>query len=136
MSCILTIESSTETCSVAVCQDGSVIFEKNNKEANSHTKYLASFVEEAISKDYINFPTDDYDPDDYSTLVYNNGAEFLKALEMTMGEKAFTKMMAKWYKSNTNQIVTGAEFIAFVLKHNSSEEIVDIINSFISDEAI
>ena len=49
MSCILTIESSTETCSVAVCQDGSVIFEKNNKEANAHTKYLASFVEEAIS---------------------------------------------------------------------------------------
>lgn len=49
MSCILTIESSTETCSVAVCQDGSVIFEKHNKEANSHTKYLATFVEEAIS---------------------------------------------------------------------------------------
>lgn len=49
MSCILNIETSTETCSVAVCQDGSVIFEKFNKEANSHTRYLASFVEEAIS---------------------------------------------------------------------------------------
>ena len=49
MSCILNIETSTETCSVAVCQDGSVIFEKINNEANSHTKYLASFVEEAIS---------------------------------------------------------------------------------------
>ena len=49
MSCILNIETSTETCSVAVCQDGIVIFEKVNKEANSHTKHLASFVEEAIS---------------------------------------------------------------------------------------
>lgn len=49
MSCILNIETSTETCSVAVCQDGSVIFEKINNDANSHTKHLSSFVDEAIS---------------------------------------------------------------------------------------
>ena len=49
MSCILNIETSTKTCSVAVCQDGSVIFEKINNDANSHTKYLSSFVDEAIS---------------------------------------------------------------------------------------
>lgn len=49
MSCILNIETSTETCSVAVCQDGSVIFEKINNDTNSHTKYLSSFVDEAIS---------------------------------------------------------------------------------------
>lgn len=49
MSCILNIETSTETCSVAVAQDGGIIFEKVNNEANSHTKYLAKFVEEALS---------------------------------------------------------------------------------------
>lgn len=49
MSCILNIETSTEVCSVAVSQDGSIIFEKTNSEPNSHTKYLASFVEEALS---------------------------------------------------------------------------------------
>ena len=49
MSCILNIETSTETCSVAVAQDGSIIFEKINNEPNSHTKYLAKFVEEALS---------------------------------------------------------------------------------------
>ena len=49
MSCILNIETSTEICSVAVCQDGAVIFEKTNNEPNSHTKFLASFVDEAIS---------------------------------------------------------------------------------------
>ena len=49
MSCILNIETSTETCSVAVVQDGGIIFEKINNEPNSHTKYLAKFVEEALS---------------------------------------------------------------------------------------
>lgn len=49
MSCILNIETSTETCSVAVAQDGGIIFEKINHEPNSHTKYLAKFVEEALS---------------------------------------------------------------------------------------
>ena len=49
MSCILNIETSTETCSVAVAQDGGIIFEKINNEPNSHTKYLAKFVAEALS---------------------------------------------------------------------------------------
>ncbi len=49
MSCILNIETSTETCSVAVAQDGGIIFEKINNEPNSHTKHLAKFVEEALS---------------------------------------------------------------------------------------
>jgi tRNA threonylcarbamoyladenosine biosynthesis protein TsaB len=49
VSCILNIETSTETCSVAVAQDGGIIFEKVNNEPNSHTKYLAKFVEEALS---------------------------------------------------------------------------------------
>jgi tRNA threonylcarbamoyladenosine biosynthesis protein TsaB len=49
VSCILNIETSTETCSVAVAQDGGIIFEKINNEPNSHTKYLAKFVEEALS---------------------------------------------------------------------------------------
>jgi tRNA threonylcarbamoyladenosine biosynthesis protein TsaB len=49
VSCILNIETSTETCSVSVAQDGGIIFEKINNEPNSHTKYLAKFVEEALS---------------------------------------------------------------------------------------
>ncbi|MBQ7956965.1 MAG: M1 family metallopeptidase [Clostridia bacterium] len=103
---------------------------------NEGLLYTSSFVEDAVSKDYINFPADDYEMEDYGTLVYENGSEFLRALENTMGEKAFIKMLSKWYKANTNQIVTGAEFIKFVLKHDSSEEVVEIINDYISDEAI
>ena len=34
---------------MAVAQDGGIIFEKVNNEPNSHTKYLAKFVEEALS---------------------------------------------------------------------------------------
>ncbi len=49
MSCILAIETSTEVCSVALGQDGDVIFEKVCEENNAHTRFLASFVDEANS---------------------------------------------------------------------------------------
>lgn len=49
MSCILAIETSTEVCSVALGQDGDTIFEKVCEETNSHTRHLATFVDEALS---------------------------------------------------------------------------------------
>ena len=45
---ILHIEASTETCSVALSQDGHVFFERTNHDARSHAKVLAPFVEEAL----------------------------------------------------------------------------------------
>ena len=45
---ILHIEASTETCSVALSQDGHVFFERVNHDARSHAKVLAPFVEEAL----------------------------------------------------------------------------------------
>ena len=45
---ILHIEASTETCSVALSQDGHVFFERVNNDARSHAKVLAPFVEEAL----------------------------------------------------------------------------------------
>ena len=45
---ILHIEASTETCSVALSQDGHVFFERVNRDERSHAKVLAPFVEEAL----------------------------------------------------------------------------------------
>ena len=45
---ILHIEASTETCSVALSQDGHVFFERVNRDDRSHAKVLAPFVEEAL----------------------------------------------------------------------------------------
>ena len=45
---ILHIEASTGICSVALSQDGHVFFERVDKEAMSHAKVLAPFVEEAL----------------------------------------------------------------------------------------
>ena len=45
---ILHIEASTETCSVALSQDGHVFFERANRDERSHAKVLAPFVEEAL----------------------------------------------------------------------------------------
>lgn len=45
---ILHIEASTETCSVALSQDGHVFFERTNRDDRSHAKVLAPFVEEAL----------------------------------------------------------------------------------------
>ena len=45
---ILHIEASTETCSVALSQDGHIFFERVNNDARSHAIVLAPFVEEAL----------------------------------------------------------------------------------------
>lgn len=47
---ILNIEASTEICSVALSQDGFVLFERVNREERSHVQVLAPFVEEALSE--------------------------------------------------------------------------------------
>ena len=49
MSCILHIETSTKVCSVAVTQDGEVLFSKVDKEGPSHAVQLGVFVDEALS---------------------------------------------------------------------------------------
>lgn len=49
MSCILHIETSTNVCSVAVSEDGKVIFDKADHTGNNHAEALGSFVDEAMS---------------------------------------------------------------------------------------
>ena len=49
MSCILQIETSTNVCSVAVSEDGKVIFDKADRTGNNHAEALGSFVDEAMS---------------------------------------------------------------------------------------
>jgi tRNA threonylcarbamoyladenosine biosynthesis protein TsaB len=49
MSCILHIETSTDVCSVAVSQDGAVIFEKEDHSGPNHAVKLGIFVDEALS---------------------------------------------------------------------------------------
>lgn len=49
---LLNIETSGETCSVAVSQDGYVEFEKIEREGMNHARVLAPFVEECV--DWLN----------------------------------------------------------------------------------
>ncbi len=49
MSCILHIETSTDACSVAVSQDGQVIFSKEEQEGLSHSQLIGGMVDEALS---------------------------------------------------------------------------------------
>ena len=49
MSCILHIETSTNVCSVAVSEDGKVIFDRADRTGNNHAEALGSFVDEAMS---------------------------------------------------------------------------------------
>ena len=49
MACILHIETSTKVCSVAVSEDGKVIFEKSDLEGPSHAVSCGVFVYEALS---------------------------------------------------------------------------------------
>lgn len=49
MSCILSIETSTDVCSVAVSQDGACIFEKEDYSGPNHAVKLGIYVDEALS---------------------------------------------------------------------------------------
>lgn len=49
MSCLLNIETSTSICSVALSQDGQVIFQKEDREGPNHAVSCPVFVEEALS---------------------------------------------------------------------------------------
>ena len=49
MACILNIETSCKTCSVAVSQDGAVIFHKEDTEGPNHATVCGPYVEEAMS---------------------------------------------------------------------------------------
>lgn len=49
MSCILNIETSTNICSVAMSQDGAVIFEREDEKGVSQNVSLGGFVDEALS---------------------------------------------------------------------------------------
>lgn len=49
MSCILHIETSTDVCSVAVSQDGAIIFNKEDHSGPNHAERLGSYVDEALS---------------------------------------------------------------------------------------
>lgn len=49
MSCILHIDTSTNVCSVAVSENGGVIFNKENHSGPNHAESLGSDVDEALS---------------------------------------------------------------------------------------
>lgn len=49
MSCILNIETSTNVCSVAVSEDSSIIFNKEDHSGPNHAERLGTYVDEALS---------------------------------------------------------------------------------------
>ena len=49
MATILHIETSTDICSVAVSEDGQVIFEEQDHSGPNHAERLGVFVDEALS---------------------------------------------------------------------------------------
>ena len=49
MACILHIETSTDICSVAVSEEGVLLFAKEDHARHSHAESLGTFVDEALS---------------------------------------------------------------------------------------
>jgi len=55
MALILSIETATKVCSVALAKDGKVITSKETAEGNSHSTQLAPFIKEVMDKSPYNF---------------------------------------------------------------------------------
>jgi tRNA threonylcarbamoyladenosine biosynthesis protein TsaB len=54
MALILTIETSTSVCSVALANNGQIICQKESSDEKSHAKLLTLFVDEVIKESAIN----------------------------------------------------------------------------------
>lgn len=52
MSCILNIETATPVCSVAVSNNGKIVFERENTDGPSHASLLGVFVADAVAEVY------------------------------------------------------------------------------------
>lgn len=48
MSCLLCIDTSTDVCSVALCRDGIVLFDRADHSGPNHAERLGAFVDEAM----------------------------------------------------------------------------------------
>lgn len=83
----------------------------------------------------INYPVNEY-PEDAYEYVYSFGEVFLTDLEKEMGREAFFEMMSDWYELNKNGIAEGYMFVQHVVKYESSEEVKEIINDFISQKCL
>lgn len=69
MSCILNIDTSTTTCSVAVSVDGACEFDVEDRGGSNHSEMLGSFVDEALS-----FIDDHAVPVDYVAVTSGPGS--------------------------------------------------------------
>ena len=49
MSCILSIETSTDVCSVAVSEDGACIYHEEDFSGPNHAERLGTYIDEALS---------------------------------------------------------------------------------------
>lgn len=49
MACILCIETSTNVCSAALCRDGEVLFNREDRSGPNHAERLGTYVDQALS---------------------------------------------------------------------------------------
>ena len=54
MALILNIETSTSVCSVALCEDGEIISQRENNEGKSHASLLTVFIDEILKEASVN----------------------------------------------------------------------------------
>lgn len=111
-----------------------------NEKYSPDTEY-ATYMDFAEGNDYdcehyINLPFSDYPNKVYGTIVYAEGAWFLRELELTMGSERFFEMLRDWYQQNINQVVTGRAFIMHLLRYDDSQPVRDVINEYIWQEAL
>lgn len=83
----------------------------------------------------INMPRDYYVGEDknYSSIVYQEGASFLYALQNAMGEDEFFYMMKEYYQTYYLKEVKGEDFLKAVRLFSSSKEVENIIHKFIDE---
>ena len=90
-----------------------------------------SMAEQLPKKKSVHLPYDNYEKDEYSQYVYQNGAFFLFELEQAMGEAKFFSMLQSYYKTYKFCEVTTEDFLAFVKAYDPAGSTQSIVDEYI-----
>lgn len=83
-------------------------------------------------KGKVNWSYSDFDRyDDYSQVIYRNGAYFLNCLKTQMGNKVFFKMMRDYCNTYAFKEAATEDFLKKVYEYNKSEKVKQVVEQFL-----
>lgn len=126
------LESLVEAIKADSKKGGSSIYGVQSDE--EYRDWMDTLVEQR-EKSEIDRPVNEYDVEsqEYSRVVYSDGALFLYELNQSMGDSAFYSMLQSYCRAYKFRESSTEEFLGIVKQYSDTDETRDIVNRYFSD---